>query len=108
MALQVKYFRFAKDTSVGVQTVTGTDFTGKALLLFSSHMTAAGQTTEVIESRGMTDGVLQSVRCIRHPGGETATTSAQAEQTDFIAFKTSATSGATPTTLVSGVFTGFT
>lgn len=108
MALRSKYIRFTKATTTGVQTVTGVGFTGKALLLWTTYQTVAGATTAAVMSLGLTDGVLQSVRAIHHPGGEATTTSSQAEQTDAIAFKMTATSGATPTTLVRGEFVAFT
>lgn len=107
MAFNSKYLQFAKNTGTGVQTVTGVGFTGKALLLWSTFQTAAGATTAAMMCLGMTDGVLQSVRFIHHPGAEAATTSAQAEQTDHIVFKVGATSGATPTVQVAGVFGAF-
>jgi hypothetical protein len=108
MAFRSALHTFTKATTTGVQTVTGVGFAGKALLLWTTWQTATGATTGAAISLGMTDGVLQSVRAITHPGGETATTSAQAEHVDAIAWRMSATSGATPTTQVAGVFTGFT
>jgi len=108
MALSSKYLRFTKATSTGVQTVTGVGFTGKALLLWTSYQTAVGATTAAIISLGLTDGTLQSCRCINHPGGEATTTSSQAEQTDHIAYKVTATDGSDPTLLVAGVFGAFT
>lgn len=108
MAFTSKYIQFAKATSTGVQTVTGVGFRGKALLLWSTHLTSLTNTTGTLQSFGLTDGVLQSCRFIRHPGGEVATTSAQDEQTDHIARKISATSGGAPTVEVAGVFGVFT
>lgn len=103
-----KYLQFTKQTGTGTQTITGVGFTGKALLLWSTLQTASGATTAAEFSLGMTDGILQSVRYIRHPGAEAATTSAQSERTNRIAWKTTATSGATPTVEVEGAFVAFT
>ncbi len=107
-SLQTKYLQLTKATATGVQTFTGVGFTGKALLLWTTYQTASGATTAAVMSLGMTDGVLQSCRFINHPGGEASTTSSQAEQTDHIIYKVSATSGATPTVQVAGVFGAFT
>lgn len=107
MAFSSKYLQFAKATGTGVQTVTGVGFLGKALLLWTTSQTSLGATTGALLGLGMTDGVLQSVRFINHPGAESLTTSAQGERTDAIAWKTDATSGATPTILVRGVFDSF-
>jgi hypothetical protein len=103
-----KYLRFDKPTGTGAQTVTGVGFRGKALILWTTFQAAAGATTAATFSMGMTDGILQSVRFIHHPGGEATTTSAQSERTDRIAWKTNATSGADPTVQVEGEFTGWT
>jgi hypothetical protein len=107
-AFDSKYLRITKQAGTGSQTVTGVGFRGKALLLWSSHQTSAATDTSALFSVGMTDGVLQSVRFIRHPGSEASTTSAQAEQTDRIAWQSSATSGGVPTIQVQGQFLGFT
>lgn len=107
-AVDVKYLRFTKATSAGTQTVTGVGFRGKALILWTSYQTSEGDTTSAELCLGMTDGDLQSSRYIFHPGGEASTTSAQAEHTDQILWRSNATSGADPTPSVQGEFTGFT
>lgn len=106
--VSVKYLRFAKSTSTGVQTISTVGFRGKALILWSTMQTAAGLTTAAEMCNGMTDGIRQSCRYIRHPGAEATTTSAQDEQTDHIFRRVSATSGAAPTVQVAGIFTGWT
>lgn len=106
--LSSQYLQFTKATAAGVQTITGVGFEGKALLLWSTGQTAAGATTAATLGLGMTDGILQSVRFIQHPGGEAATTSAQAERTNRIAWSSAATSGATPAATVEGQFVAFT
>ena len=106
--LSSQYLQFAKATAAGVQTITGVGFQGKALLLWSTGQTASGATTAATLGLGMTDGVKQSVRFIHHPGGEAATTSAQGERTNRIAWKSGATSGADPAATVEGQFVAFT
>lgn len=103
-----KYLRFTKASGTGTQTITGVGFEGKALLIWSTHQGSFGADTGAFQSFGIAASDYQACRFIRHPGGETNTTSAQAEQTDHIAYKVSATSGATPSLQATGVFTGFT
>lgn len=97
MALFANYVTFVQpaDGSLGVQTITGIGFQGKALLLWSTLTPGHLATTAAKQLIAMTDGVAQSVRSIDHPGG--GSTSAQAERTDCLVFVTDATSGATPT-----------
>ncbi len=108
MALSSKYIQFTKATGTGVQTVSTVGFRGKAIFLWTTFQTALGGTTSALLSLGMSDGILQSCRFVNHPGAEATTTGAQDEQTDYFIRKVSATSGATPTVQVAGIFTGFT
>jgi len=62
MALSAKYFTFTKATGTGTQTVTGVGFTGKALILWTTWLLAAGTTTASELCIGITDGTRQSVR----------------------------------------------
>ena len=89
-------------------TIAGVGFRGKALLLWTTFQPAAGATTLAVLSMGMTDGVLQVVRCLTVLAGEATPTSAQAEQTKSHRHKVTATSGASPAVLVAGAFGTFT
>lgn len=80
--LTANYITFIKQGTTGVQTITGVGFQGKALLLWSTRLTGLGTATGTQQMNAMTDGVKQSCRFIHHPGGETATTSSQAERTE--------------------------
>jgi len=108
MALAAKHLSFVRQTSPGVQHVTGVGFEGRALVLWSTLQVSDGATTDALMSCGLADGLKQSVRFIRLPHGETATTSCQVERTNRIAWQAAATSGSTPTRDVEGEFVGFT
>ena len=102
--MSANYLTFTKQAGTGLQTIEGVGFRAKAVLVWSTRLNADGADNTVQQSFGMTDGLLQGCRFIRHPGGETATTSAQSERIDCIVFMTSATSGGAPTVQVKGVF----
>ena len=106
--MSANYLTFTKQAGTGIQTIEGVGFRGKAALIWSTRLNTNGADHTVQQLFGMTDGVIQGCRFIRHPGGETSTTSAQSEHVDCLVILTSATSGAAPTVQVKGVFTDWT
>jgi hypothetical protein len=75
--LRVKKGTFVANTSTGDQTVTGindgSDFVGKALLLWTTYQTATGYTDEKIWQMGFTDGTNDRSVCSRASDNEAAT-----------------------------------
>jgi hypothetical protein len=109
---RAKYMTFQKPAgTTGIQNVTGLDFVGVALILWSDRQAwppLAGVDGAKLVI-GMTDGTRQVSRSIDHPDNQTATTSAQAEKTDCVVWlsNASATQFNNPA-VARAVFTGFT